>query len=89
MIKDYFSLFSGNIVLTGHKYFILLTGETLNVHEEFIKQLRYKVPWLWKVNDVNKCDFILVFCPVVSRAGTDIEAALKKLYHTAGSRQTF
>ncbi|KAI5089529.1 hypothetical protein C0J45_20937, partial [Silurus meridionalis] len=34
---------------------------------------------LQEVSEVDECDFILVFCPVVLRAGTDIEAAIKKL----------
>uniref|UniRef100_A0A8B9GRC8 Uncharacterized protein n=1 Tax=Astyanax mexicanus TaxID=7994 RepID=A0A8B9GRC8_ASTMX len=29
--------------------------------------------------NVKNCNVILVFCPVVSRSGTNIEAALKKL----------
>ncbi|KAM9440545.1 uncharacterized protein Hap1MRO34_025780 [Clarias gariepinus] len=37
-----------------------------------------------KVSTVDECDFILAFCPIVSRAGTDIEAALKKLHQESG-----
>ena len=29
-----------------------------------------------QVGDVRECDVILVLCPIVSRAGTDVEAAL-------------
>lgn len=29
--------------------------------------------------EYQKCDFVLVFCPIVSRAGTDIEAALNTI----------
>ncbi|XP_028840409.1 fibronectin-like isoform X1 [Denticeps clupeoides] len=34
---------------------------------------------LVEVNSVEKCDVVLVFCLVVSRAGTDIEAALVEI----------
>ncbi|XP_053533000.1 uncharacterized protein LOC108259768 isoform X1 [Ictalurus punctatus] len=62
-------------------YFILLTGETLNTHDIFMSMLivNYKIPQLQKVDTVDECDFILAFCPIVSRAGTDIEAAVRKL----------
>uniref|UniRef100_A0A8B9JF21 Uncharacterized protein n=1 Tax=Astyanax mexicanus TaxID=7994 RepID=A0A8B9JF21_ASTMX len=32
-----------------------------------------------KEMSVEECDAVLVFCPIVSRAGTDISAALQKL----------
>ncbi|KAL6463350.1 hypothetical protein MHYP_G00277410 [Metynnis hypsauchen] len=61
------------------KYFTIVTGQTINADEDFFRNLHKHQPNLQKVSSVEKCDFILVFCPVVSRAGTDIEAALKKL----------
>ncbi|XP_034156445.2 uncharacterized protein LOC113531182 [Pangasianodon hypophthalmus] len=73
-------------VLSGSKYFILQTGKTLNSHEQFIIQLKNKIPRLQKVDTEKECDFILVFCPVVSRAGTDIEEAMKKLYATSATK---
>ncbi|KAG9281976.1 hypothetical protein AMEX_G561 [Astyanax mexicanus] len=39
-----------------------------------------------KVSTVAECDVILCFCPVVSRAGTDIEAALNKLDNESGNK---
>ena len=32
-----------------------------------------------EVGDVLECDVILVLCPIVSRAGTDVEAALSAI----------
>ena len=32
-----------------------------------------------QVGDVRECDVILVLCPIVSRAGTDVEAALSAI----------
>ncbi|XP_047665376.1 uncharacterized protein LOC113640196 [Tachysurus fulvidraco] len=73
-------------VLSGNKYFVIQTGVTLNSHVNFIAQLKKKIPSLQKVNKVEECDFILVFCPVVSRAGTDIESAEKKLDATSATK---
>ncbi|XP_058630964.1 uncharacterized protein LOC131540323 [Onychostoma macrolepis] len=36
----------------------------------------------------DESDIILVFCPIVSRAGTDIEAALNNLVYSTGSQLT-
>ncbi|GAA6077778.1 uncharacterized protein LOC113640196, partial [Tachysurus ichikawai] len=73
-------------VLSGNKYFLLQTGVTFNSHVNFIAQLKQKIPSLQKVNKVEECDFVLVFCPVVSRAGTDIESAEKKLDATSATK---
>ncbi|XP_036420264.1 uncharacterized protein LOC118803851 [Colossoma macropomum] len=61
------------------KYFTFVTRKTKNTDEDFTRNLHKHRPNLQKVSSVEECDVILVFCPVVSRAGTDIEAALKKL----------
>lgn len=73
--------------LPGNKYFILVTGVKIKSQEEFIVQLKNKVPKLQEVKTVKECDFILVFCPVVTRAGTDIEKAEQQIEHTSGSQQ--
>ncbi|KAG7314496.1 hypothetical protein KOW79_021799 [Hemibagrus wyckioides] len=61
------------------KYFTLLTGNTLGHDVEIERKLQELIPYLKKVLNLEESDFILVFCPVVSRAGTDIEAAVKEL----------
>uniref|UniRef100_A0A672MNB2 Si:dkey-58f10.7 n=1 Tax=Sinocyclocheilus grahami TaxID=75366 RepID=A0A672MNB2_SINGR len=48
----------------------------------FIVRL-YKMRMVHKVED---CDVILVFCPIVSRAGTDIVAALNELNTCSASK---
>ncbi|XP_049339296.1 uncharacterized protein LOC111189988 isoform X1 [Astyanax mexicanus] len=58
-----------------------VSGKTLGADDGFIRKLKEGIPGLREEFNVENCDFILVFCPVVSRAGTDIEAALKKLIH--------
>ncbi|KAG7460927.1 hypothetical protein MATL_G00204140 [Megalops atlanticus] len=60
------------------KVFILLTGHSRNSHKTIVKHLQAKV-CLTEVQNVEECDVILVFCPISSRAGTDIDAALPKI----------
>ncbi|XP_076866908.1 uncharacterized protein LOC143518353 [Brachyhypopomus gauderio] len=55
----------------------IISGQTLGAHERFLQMLHKQIPDLQEVSTVDKCDVILLFCPIVSRAGTDIEAALK------------
>ncbi|XDV20476.1 hypothetical protein PO909_025798 [Leuciscus waleckii] len=48
-----------------------------SVGDEFKKSLRNKVSGLKEVYSLEQCQFILFFCTIVSRAGTDIDAAMK------------
>ncbi|XP_066508911.1 uncharacterized protein [Hoplias malabaricus] len=66
-----------------------LSGNTLHSDEDFIKKLKEQVPNLKEVSTVEECDFILFFCPIVSRAGTDIEAALQKLQRLSDTKPVF
>ncbi|XP_064882411.1 uncharacterized protein LOC115139381 isoform X3 [Oncorhynchus nerka] len=61
-------------------FFTILTGNTLRSHEEINRCLTAK--GLTEVTSLEESDVILAFCPIVSRAGTDVEAALQKI--TAG-----
>ncbi|XP_031436944.1 uncharacterized protein LOC105897782 isoform X2 [Clupea harengus] len=57
------------------KIHLLVCGNTMGVHNDLVR--RVGVPTL-EVG-VEECQIILVFCPVWSRAGTDIDAALSKV----------
>ncbi|XP_072543534.1 uncharacterized protein [Salminus brasiliensis] len=61
------------------KFLSWVSGKTLGSDEGFIRKLIDGKPGLKEVSTVEECDVILAFCPVVSRTGTDIESALKKL----------
>ncbi|XP_053532900.1 uncharacterized protein LOC108259935 isoform X2 [Ictalurus punctatus] len=76
-------------VFPGNKYFILSTGKTMNTDATIIKHLKNQIPDLQDVSAVEESDFILVFCPVVSRAGTDIEAAVQKLHNISVTKPAF
>ncbi|XP_034156362.2 girdin isoform X2 [Pangasianodon hypophthalmus] len=67
------------------KCFVCKSGNTLNSHKYFIDRLKEQIP-LQEVLTENACDFILVFCPIVSRAGTDIDAAVKKLQNISETK---
>ncbi|XP_073716659.1 uncharacterized protein [Misgurnus anguillicaudatus] len=51
-------------------------GKTTSIEAEFKEKLNNRG---LTQTTINKCDAILVFCPIVSRAGTDISAALSQL----------
>ncbi|XP_077087120.1 uncharacterized protein LOC143738936 [Siphateles boraxobius] len=72
--------------LTGGKYFIIETGKSRYSREDILHQLLRQRPVLKKVNSVNECDVILVFCTIYSRAGTDIDAALNELNSCSASK---
>ncbi|XP_056150626.1 uncharacterized protein LOC130125170 [Lampris incognitus] len=58
-----------------NEFYTVLTGETLGVHTEFIKKHTHNSQI--EVASYMLCGYILAFCPIVSRAGTDIEAAMR------------
>ncbi|GLD72517.1 actin cytoskeleton-regulatory complex protein pan1-like isoform X9 [Lates japonicus] len=64
------------------KVFCEVTGETFGAHETILEQVKKKgltsTP-VKIIRDPKKCDFIIVFCPIVSRAGSDVEAAMRKI----------
>ncbi|XP_036436685.1 uncharacterized protein LOC118814911 [Colossoma macropomum] len=73
--------------ITGKlKYLCCVSGKTLKADEEYLRKLNEQIPNLKEVFNVEECDIILAFCPVVSRAGTDIKAALEKLQHLSDSK---
>ncbi|KAG9347558.1 hypothetical protein JZ751_005126 [Albula glossodonta] len=55
-----------------------LAGNTLICHEQFMQCVSKKGVKI-KEESMEKCDFILAFCPVSSRAGTDIAEALRRI----------
>ncbi|XP_014060722.1 uncharacterized protein isoform X2 [Salmo salar] len=63
---------------TMDKFFTVMTGNTLGSHKELINRLAAK-RHLTEVTSLEESDVILAFCPIVSRAGTDVEAALQQI----------
>ena len=65
---------------TQIKVYVTTHGNTMNSDKEFLDRLSSQRK-IEKV-DAKECHVILAFCPIVSRAGTDIEAALGDLKGT-------
>ncbi|XP_027030049.2 uncharacterized protein LOC113660623 isoform X2 [Tachysurus fulvidraco] len=53
----------------------MVLGNTMNAHKLFMDKLKSKVK-LHEVSSREQSDVIIAFVPIVSRAGTDIQAAL-------------
>uniref|UniRef100_A0A8C1UNR7 Uncharacterized protein n=1 Tax=Cyprinus carpio TaxID=7962 RepID=A0A8C1UNR7_CYPCA len=70
---------TNNEITEGKYYFIIEMGKSHILRKEILGHLQKHRPGSTEVHKVEDCNVILVFCPIVSRAGTDIDAALNKL----------
>ncbi|XP_055786111.1 uncharacterized protein LOC129859907 isoform X2 [Salvelinus fontinalis] len=61
------------------KYYTVETGNTLDSHIQFMRRLNNTTRCFTEVESPVESDVIMAFCPIVSRAGTDIEAALQQI----------
>ncbi len=64
--------------------FSILDGKIKNCHNQFFDILRKEIANLKEVRSVDESDIILVFCPIVSQAGTDLDEALKNCIYPTG-----
>lgn len=77
-----FYVFLSNFFAATVKYKMVVTGTTFNSHLQVLTQIKNLAPDLNLVQveeGESSEDFqiVIVFCPIVSRPGTDIEAAMK------------
>lgn len=56
-------------------YYVSEAGNTGGAHQEWLDGIRRRGQI--EVYSPEQSDYLLVFCPVVSRVGTDIQEALK------------
>ncbi|CDQ97746.1 unnamed protein product [Oncorhynchus mykiss] len=79
-----FTSFRSMIECKAHelKYYTVETGNTLDSHIQFMRQLNNTTRCFTEVESPVESDVIMAFCPIVSRAGTDIEAALQQIPST-------
>ncbi|XP_020774783.2 uncharacterized protein LOC110155057 isoform X2 [Boleophthalmus pectinirostris] len=66
------------------RYKMVVSGKTLDKHRDIIEKLNGPVPRcnvFLKLHEATdeSCQVILLFCPVVSRMGTDLDAAQRKI----------
>nr|XP_033504115.1 uncharacterized protein si:ch211-245h14.1 isoform X1 [Epinephelus lanceolatus] len=59
------------------KFFVHLAGKTNNAHQELVESL--KSAGQVEVSILEDSDYLLVFCPIASRVGTDISEALENM----------
>ncbi|XP_036066320.1 uncharacterized protein LOC112158141 isoform X2 [Oryzias melastigma] len=69
---------SGSSQKPSVKYKMVVSGQTFGAHRQLLDQIQTSGLNLIEINDEESC-IIIVFCPVVSRIGTDAEAAMKKV----------
>ncbi|KAM4522657.1 uncharacterized protein PAE49_002287 isoform 2-T2 [Odontesthes bonariensis] len=60
------------------KFLIILAGTTNGAHQPIVDNLR--AAGQFEVKNVLDADYLLVFCPIASRVGTDISEALKQIH---------
>ncbi|XP_055361183.1 uncharacterized protein LOC114847276 isoform X2 [Betta splendens] len=59
--------------------FSLVTGETFDAHKSLLKKVKNEMSSKTKMKNVPNqpdSDIIIVFCPIMSRVGSDVEAAM-------------
>lgn len=56
-----------------------MPGKRLKPQEDIIRNVLQQIPDLQEVSTAAECDVILVFTIIVSRTGTDIDAAVNEL----------
>ncbi|XP_060910088.1 uncharacterized protein LOC132987208 [Labrus mixtus] len=68
--------------LSRVKFFSVVTGRTCGADDVIMEQVK-KVGWfstnVEPATDPQDCDIIILFCPITSRVGTDVDAAMKKI----------
>lgn len=56
----------------------MILGNTMDSHKMFMDRLETS-PNLREVSSLKDCDVIIAFVPIISRAGTDISAAMERI----------
>ncbi|XP_068432549.1 uncharacterized protein [Clinocottus analis] len=66
-----------DMTVSWKKFFVHVAGRTNDAHLEFVA--KFRGDGRQQVKSPGESDFLLVFCPVVSRVGTDINVALQSI----------
>lgn len=69
-------LFCFFFLVPGSKFFVEVAGTTKGAHKKIVSDFER---WGYVQVSPEQSDFVLIFCPVVSRVGTDITAALQNV----------
>lgn len=68
----------------GIRVYKMVIGNNMNCHKDFLRSLDIN---LQEVISVGQSDVIIAFVPIVSRAKTDIQAALKYIPGNCSQQQ--
>ncbi|XP_039649826.1 uncharacterized protein LOC120555207 isoform X3 [Perca fluviatilis] len=92
--KDIHQIFSAFILLISDKatvkVFLVITGQTFRADQVLLEQVKNMGrSSTWKVEttkNLQECDVIIVFCPILSRVGSDVEAAMREDSVSSGGK---
>ena len=74
-MKDFISTPSAQTV----KVHSVSTGRTCGADGEILEKVK-NMKWTQvKITGCQECDIIIVFCPITSRVGSDVPAAMRKI----------
>uniref|UniRef100_A0AAV2J7K6 Uncharacterized protein n=1 Tax=Knipowitschia caucasica TaxID=637954 RepID=A0AAV2J7K6_KNICA len=59
--------------------YLLITGQTFQAHQQILDHLNKGPLSISVTEDVQQCDVILLFCPILSRVRSDVESAFRKI----------
>ncbi|XP_026066531.1 uncharacterized protein LOC113048846 isoform X2 [Carassius auratus] len=79
-------LWSRSTTFNNVKVCIFRTGKTNGCEKDFTDMLQSRIENVTEVGSVDESNIILVFCPIVSRAGTDIDNGLERFNHYADTK---
>lgn len=74
--NDSNSLCHSSVDNSKKTFSVILVGKTNGAHCDFVEKFKDDHT---EVRSREECDYLLVFCPVASRVGTDIGEALKQV----------
>ncbi|TRY80184.1 hypothetical protein DNTS_003418 [Danionella cerebrum] len=67
---------------------LISNGKIFGFENQFLLNLRSRIEDLKVTQDVEDSNIVVIFCPVVSRAGTDIDAALAQIKYPPENKLT-
>ncbi|XP_035860333.1 uncharacterized protein LOC118495617 [Sander lucioperca] len=71
------------------KVFPVVTGQTFGADQVILEQVENTGWSTWKVEitrNLQECDIIIIFCPITSRVGSDVEAAMREDSVSSGGK---
>lgn len=69
--------------MSGKRFFVQEAGRTQGAHIDYVKSL--KKIGQFEVLSPEESDYIVIFCPIASRVGTDVGEALENIPGTTSS----